>query len=98
MQQPHHLPPQPEVATDSVIMTNVQSNSKEVLRRMKAMAQNDAFPWNNPIDPLATNLSWPNGSRADITSAVVNVGISRTRQAALFSECAKNPARRQCEG
>lgn len=79
-------------ATDSVIMTNVQSNSKEVLRRMKAMAQNDAFPWNNPIDPLATNLSWPNGSRADITSAeTTNVGISRTRQAALFSECAKYP-------
>lgn len=78
--------------TDSLILANIADNSRGILERMKVFAANDRFPWNNPLDPNKSVLTWANGSTATITSAEsMNPGISKPRQAVLFSESAKYP-------
>ena len=78
--------------TDALILANIAENSKGILERMRTYSQSDLFPWNNPLMPQATNMRWRNGSSATITSAEsMNPGISKPRQAVLFSESAKYP-------
>lgn len=78
--------------TDALIIANISANSQGILDRMKTFSANDLFPWNNPLDPRETRLRWMNGSTATITSAEsMNPGISKPRQAVLFSESAKYP-------
>lgn len=78
--------------TDALILANIAANSQGILERMKTFSETDRFPWHNPLRPQATNMRWQNGSTATITSAeAMNPGISKPRQAVLFSESAKYP-------
>ena len=78
--------------TDALILANISANSQGILERMRIFSENDRFPWKNPLAPRETRMRWANGSTATITSAEsMNPGISRPRQAVLFSESAKYP-------
>lgn len=78
--------------TDALILANIAANSQGILERMRTFSENDSFPWHNPLTPQAVNMRWRNGSTATITSAeAMNPGISKPRQAVLFSESAKYP-------
>ncbi len=78
--------------TDALILANIAANSQGILERMRTFSENDSFPWHNPLTPQAVNMKWRNGSTATITSAeAMNPGISKPRQAVLFSESAKYP-------
>lgn len=78
--------------TDALILANITQNSQGILERMRTFSASDRFPWHNPLDPRETRLKWANGSTATITSAEsMNPGISKPRQAVLFSESAKYP-------
>lgn len=78
--------------TDALILANIAANSQGILERMRTFSENDSFPWHNPLTPQAVNMRWRNGSTATITSAEsMNPGISKPRQAVLFSESAKYP-------
>jgi hypothetical protein len=78
--------------TDALILANISENSQGILERMKTFSQSDSFPWNNPLSPQVGKMRWQNGSTATITSAEsMNPGISKPRQAVLFSESAKYP-------
>jgi hypothetical protein len=78
--------------TDALILANITQNSQGILERMRTFSSSDAFPWHNPLDPRETRMKWANGSTATISSAEsMNPGISKPRQAVLFSESAKYP-------
>lgn len=78
--------------TDALILANIAANSQGILERMKTFSQTDRYPWHNQLNPNATVMRWANGSTATITSAEsMNPGISKPRQAVLFSESAKYP-------
>jgi len=78
--------------TNALILANINANSQGILERMKTFSHSDTFPWGNPLNPQARIMQWKNGSRAEITSAEsMNPGISKPRQAVLFSESAKYP-------
>lgn len=77
---------------DALILADTIPNSRSIMERMETFSQHDDFPWNNPLSPQASNMRWRNGSTVTITSAEAkNPGISKTRQAVLFSESAKYP-------
>lgn len=77
---------------DSLILANIADNSRGILERLKTFSQNDRFPWHNPLTANMGVMRWRNGSTATITSAEsMNPGISKPRQAVLFSESAKYP-------
>lgn len=78
--------------TDALILANIADNSRAILDRMKVFSAADSFPWGNPLSAKQSVLTWANGSTATITSAeALNPGISKPRQAVLFSESAKYP-------
>ena len=78
--------------TDALILANISANSQSILERMKVFDAHDTFPWHNELAAGATCMRWANGSCATITSAEsMNPGISKARQAVLFSESAKYP-------
>lgn len=78
--------------TDALILANIAANSQGILERMIDFSSTDRFPWENPLNPRARVMQWRNGSSATITSAEsMNPGISKPRQAVLFSESAKYP-------
>jgi len=78
--------------TDSLILANISENSQGILERMKVFSAADAFPWGNKLTAKQSVMTWANGSTATITSAeALNPGISKPRQAVLFSESAKYP-------
>lgn len=78
--------------TDALILANISDNSRAILDRMKVFSAADTFPWGNPLSAKQSVLTWANGSTATITSAeAMNPGISKPRQAVLFSESAKYP-------
>jgi hypothetical protein len=78
--------------TDALVLANVIENSRGILERFKTFSASDRFPWHNRLTANQNIMRWDNGSTATITSAeVLNPGISRPRQAVLFSESAKYP-------
>lgn len=78
--------------TDALILANITANSQGILDRLRTFSAHDRFPWRNPLQPRETRMKWANGSTATITSAEsMNPGISKPRQAVLFSESAKYP-------
>lgn len=78
--------------TDSLIIANIADNSRAILERMTVYSATERFPWHNPLSPNKSILTWANGSQATITSAEsMNPGISKPRQAVLFSESTKYP-------
>lgn len=78
--------------TDALILANVIDNSRGILERMRTFSACDRFPWNNALASRESRMTWTNGSTATITSAeALNPGISKPRQAVLFSESAKYP-------
>lgn len=78
--------------TDALILANIADNSRGILDRMKVFSAADTFPWGNALSAKQNVLTWANGSTATITSAeALNPGISKPRQAVLFSESAKYP-------
>ncbi|WP_395740578.1 hypothetical protein [Prosthecobacter sp.] len=78
--------------TDALILANITANSQGILDRLRTFSAHDRFPWRNALEPRETRMRWANGSTATITSAEsMNPGISKPRQAVLFSESAKYP-------
>lgn len=78
--------------TDALILANVIDNSRGILERMRTFDACDRFPWRHELTARESRLSWTNGSTVTITSAEAqNPGISKPRQAVLFSESAKYP-------
>ena len=78
--------------TDALILANISANSQGILERIRTFSENDRFPWHNALVPRERRMKWANGSTATITSAEsMNPGISKPRQAVLFSESAKYP-------
>lgn len=80
-------------ATDSVILTDITSNSAAMLSKLKLFDRTERLPgWGHSIDAKNVKVDWPNGGACEITSAESkNPGISRTRQFGLFSEACKYP-------
>jgi hypothetical protein len=78
--------------TDALIIADVAANSQGILDRLKVYSSTDLFPWGSTLDPRETRLRFTNGSTVTISSAnTINAGISKPRQAVLFSESAKYP-------